>query len=143
MLLRLDCLGMRFDSGPFNWWVRDSEVRTTVPAKCWCWCWCWFSRASVRLRVPMNQIQWPHTWDDSRRQRHWASTSKWTEAEKCCKTAAVKKGPFAKSPSMSKFSRRCHRARQTHGVLRRKANTIVVLHGNCCKHFKCCRVQKL
>ena len=41
--------------------------------------------ASVRLRAYLHQIQWPDTWDDSRRQRHWDSTSKWTESEKCRK----------------------------------------------------------
>ena len=37
-----------------------------------------------RLRSEVHQIQWPNTWDDSRRRRHWDSTSRWTESEKCC-----------------------------------------------------------
>ena len=55
------------------------------------WWWWWFSRAFhnrgclVQPRCNMHQIQWPDTWDDSQRRRHWDSMSTWTESEKCRK----------------------------------------------------------
>ena len=57
------------------------------------------TRVFVQPRRPLHQIQWPDTWDDSQRQRHWDSTSKWTESEKCRKNAA-------KSPQPSPHSSR-------------------------------------
>ena len=45
---------------------------------------CFYERGSLSCHdAYMHQTQRPNTWDDSRRRRHWASTSEWTESEKC------------------------------------------------------------
>ena len=111
------------------------------------WWWWWYCRAFsdrgrlLRARAYLHLIQWPNAWDDSRRRRHWASTSKWTEAEKCRIAAANahsrqgttdrwhderprsswsrnrQRSPF-KRTSVNTPQASSHQARQRHDVLR-------------------------
>ena len=40
-------------------------------------------------RSELHLTEWPDTWDDSGRQRHWDSTPEWTECEKCRKCGEI------------------------------------------------------
>ena len=88
------------------------------------------ARVLIRARARVHLIQWPDTWDDSRRQRHWDSTSTWTESEKCRKNAA-------KSPHTSPHSFKLKTAHlQTICQTVRRTPVVGEHLRDFCKHFK-------